>query len=381
MQNETEFEKQQREAREYQERQQEAADWQKRQQELIAGQPQAGQNAQPDQNQHVELQQAQQPNQSPQSPQQIAQDAAQVQQKLDSVQDQSPSYQNIAQSHRKFAEAAKDKAATNNEFVQGEGQPFDLSKAQPQTEKAADAVQHYQAEGEIGGREKRHTTSSMNPISAMAQEAYERRMSYMQRSEQRAEQIAGETDPVQKQRLEMLQKLDNYQYEATTSRSAAGVTGAVGDHEASKRMTEQAKGFEAKRDALAQHLQEFDKRHGFDKAKGQEQGKEQAQQPGQKPEQGKEQGMTAGLDSLAADQSATEKKESAVKVELDTPQNPAADRLHGQVQKNAASPETRREIPEALRARAMEDSQRFEQARAREQGMERSREQERELAR
>lgn len=380
MQNETEFEKQQREAREYHERQQGAADWQKRQQELAAGQPQVEQGAQPNQNQQAEQQvqqQAQQSNQQPESAQQIAQEAAQVQQKLDSVQDQSPSYQNIAQSHRKFAEAAKDKAVTNSEFVQGEGQPFDFSKAQPQTEKAADAVQHYQSEGEIGGREKRHTTSSMNPISAMAQEAYERRMSYMQRSEQRAEQIAGETDPVQKQRLEMLQKLDTYQYEATTSRAAAGVTGAVGDREASERMTEQAKGFETKRDALAQHLQEFDKRHGFDKAKGQE----QTQQPEKAKEQAKEQGMAAGLDSLAADQSATEKKESAVKVELDAPQNPAADRLHGQVQKNAASPETRHEIPESLRARAMEDSQRFEQARTREQGLDRSREQEHELAR
>lgn len=124
-----------------------------------------------------------------------------------------------------------------------------------------------------------------NPASVMAQGAYERRMDYLEKDEKFAGQIeAAANDPVQLERLNLQRDLETQQYEMETSHAASNVSRLVGDKENTAKFADLADTHEVQRDKLVNELAEFDLRHP-EAAQGQDDQQQAGEQQASKESQ------------------------------------------------------------------------------------------------
>ena len=101
-----------------------------------------------------------------------------------------------------------------------------------------------------------------NPASAMAQAAYERRMTFLTRDDQFNERIErAQDDPLKVERLTLERDIGREQYEMTTANAASNVSQLLKDEPNKTKFAAISDSHEANRDALVHKLAEFDKAH------------------------------------------------------------------------------------------------------------------------
>ena len=130
-----------------------------------------------------------------------------------------------------------------------------------QREQTADRFQRYQAEGEIASESKPRL--NRNYATSLCENALERRETFLARTEKRNEEIGSETNPVIKERLEILQELEHANYEGQTSRAASNICAFNRDDKTAAKMGLQADHYDKRRDEITERLYAFDKAHGL----------------------------------------------------------------------------------------------------------------------
>lgn len=190
----------------------------------------------------------------------------QVQANVESVQTQE--FVCIAQSHAKFQQSSPEvQQKMTAEYI-----PQDNREGASREEASRETQTRFSDQLPV---EHSKTT---NVASYLAQSAYERRMSYLDRDQQFAEQIEAEADPVKREHLTLQRDLSTAQYEMSTAHAASNVSRLVGDKENDVKFAAQATEHEVKRDGLEQRLREFEQAHSLGQYADKDQDQQQAKQ-------------------------------------------------------------------------------------------------------